>query len=392
MSYDPNAGEPAQPQQPPVPPQYQPPGAVPPVNQPPAPQQPTYQPQPGQPQPGYTQPGYTQPGYGAPQPGQPQAPQQPPYVGYAQQPAYSPQGYPVTSYPGYGAAPGQLPNPGVGGLAIAAIIVSGVAFLSGWIPIVGVVLALVGLVLSILAIRSGRGKVLGIIGTILAGIALLFGAFMTTMIFVVAPWNDTTSSSSDPWSVETPSAAPDDGAFDEAEAAAVSGQLIETPCWSYDGPKHFTDNISAEEAGNCYGQLELWGEYDESGNFVPTGYGETAGQITVEPVSSATAAQYSDGADLSATVDALEKPYLSTVGGTISSLHEETTLGGVPANITRIDSDVAETQMKVVLTTFSPQPYDIGGDQRKLFLISITTPYSNGEEQLQQLLDSWEWR
>ena len=101
---------------------------------------------------------------------------------------------------------------------------------------------------------------------------------------------------------------------------------------------------------------------------------------------------YSDGTDLSATVDALEKPYLSTVGGTISSLHEETTLGGVPANITRIDSDVAETQMKVVLTTFSPQPYDIEGDQRRLFLISITTPYSNGEEQLQQLLDSWEWR
>ena len=382
MSYDPNAGEPAQPQQPPVPPQYQPPGAVPPVNQPPAPQQPTYQPQPG-----YTQPGYTQP-----QPGQPHAPQQPPYVGYAQQPGYSPQGYPVTSYPGYGAAPGQLPNPGVGGLAIAAIIVSGVAFLSGWIPIVGVVLALVGLVLSIFAIRSGRGKVLGIIGTILASIALLFGAFMTTMIFVVAPWNDTSSSSSDPWSVETPSAAPDDTAFDEAEAAAVSGQLIETPCWSYDGPKHFTDNISADEAGACYGQLELWGEYDENGNFVPTGYGETAGQITVEPVSSATAAQYSDGTDLSATVDALEKPYLSTVGGTISSLHEETTLGGVPANITRIDSDVAETQMKVVLTTFSPQPYDIKGDQRQLFLISITTPYSNGEEQLQQLLDSWEWR
>ena len=382
MSYDPNAGEPAQPQQPPVPPQYQPPGAVPPVNQPPAPQQPTYQPQPG-----YTQPGYTQP-----QPGQPHAPQQPPYVGYAQQPGYSPQGYPVTSYPGYGAAPGQLPNPGVGGLAIAAIIVSGVAFLSGWIPIVGVVLALVGLVLSIFAIRSGRGKVLGIIGTILASIALLFGAFMTTMIFVVAPWNDTSSSSSDPWSVETPSAAPDDTAFDEAEAAAVSGQLIETPCWSYDGPKHFTDNISADEAGACYGQLELWGEYDESGNFVPTGYGETAGQITVEPVSSATAAKYSDGTDLSATVDALEKPYLSTVGGTISSLHEETTLGGVPANITRIDSDVAETQMKVVLTTFSPQPYDIKGDQRQLFLISITTPYSNGEEQLQQLLDSWEWR
>lgn len=382
MSYDPNAGEPAQPQQPPVPPQYQPPGAVPPVNQPPAPQQPTYQPQPG-----YTQPGYTQP-----QPGQPQAPQQPPYVGYAQQPGYSPQGYPVTSYPGYGAAPGQLPNPGVGGLAIAAIIVSGVAFLSGWIPIVGVVLALVGLVLSIFAIRSGRGKVLGIIGTILASIALLFGAFMTTMIFVVAPWNDTSSSSSDPWTVETPSAAPDDTAFDEAEAAAVSGQLIETPCWSYDGPKHFTDNISADEAGACYGQLELWGEYDESGNFVPTGYGETAGQITVEPVSSATAAKYSDGTDLSATVDALEKPYLSTVGGTISSLHEETTLGGVPANITRIDSDVAETQMKVVLTAFSPQPYDIEGDQRRLFLISITTPYSNGEEQLQQLLDSWEWR
>lgn len=388
MSYDPSAGgEPVQPPQPPVPPSPAPPAP----SQPGQPQPPAYQP----PEPGYAPPGQP-PAYQPPQPGQPPAyPQpgpaqpQPPYVGYAQ-PAYSPQGYPVASYPGYGAGPGPFPQPGVGGLAIAAIIVAGFAFLSGWIPVLGVVLAVVGLVLSILAIRSGRGKVLGIIGTILAGIALLFGAFMTTMLFAVAPWEES-SGSAESWSTEVPTV-PDAADFDEAEASTVSGQLIETPCWSYDGPKHFTDNISTDKADACYGQLELWGEYTADGDFVPTGYGETAGQITVEPVSSATAARFATGTDLDATVDALEQPYLSTVGGTITSLHEPTVLDGVPANITRIDSDVPETQLKVVLTTFSPEPYEIAGDPRQLFLITVTTPYSNGEEQLKQLLHSWEWR
>jgi hypothetical protein len=107
-------------------------------------------------------------------------------MAYAQ-PGYNPQGYPVSSYPvssypGYGAAPQQT-SAGVGGIAIAAIIVSGVAFLGGWIPFIGLIIAVVGLVLSILAIRGGRGRVLGIIGTILSALVLLTGAFILFAVF-----------------------------------------------------------------------------------------------------------------------------------------------------------------------------------------------------------------
>src|SRR5690606_13149809 len=96
---------------PPVPPGYQPPAV--PLG---------YAPQPAQ-HPGQSP--YQQP-----------AQPQPPYVAYGgAQPGYSPQGYPVAPYPGSGVAPGQyVLQAGVGGLPIAAIIVSGIAFLIGWMP------------------------------------------------------------------------------------------------------------------------------------------------------------------------------------------------------------------------------------------------------------------
>lgn len=203
MSYDPsNSGEqpprvvPPPPVSEPVPPQAD---AVPPPSDyaPPAPPtQPGYQPPgAGYAPPGYqapTQPGYAQPGYAqhpgyqptAPQqPGYPNAPVQPPYVGYSAPRAFTPQGYPVASYPGYAGAGYAPPSPGVGGLAIAAIIVSGVAFLAGWMPIIGVVLALAGLLLSIFAVRRQPGRVLGIIGIVLSSLALVTSLLMTSLVF-----------------------------------------------------------------------------------------------------------------------------------------------------------------------------------------------------------------
>ncbi len=63
----------------------------------------------------------------------------------------------------------------------------------------------------------------------------------------------------------------------------VSGQLIETPCWSYDGPRTFVNNISPDQVNLCHGALELWGE-DMGGVVVPTGFGAILGQVSVEPV------------------------------------------------------------------------------------------------------------
>jgi len=170
MTHDPSDA--VQPPRLPEPPAYQPPAyQAPPEYAPPA-----YQPPPARPQPpAYQQPGqppaYQQPG---------QAPGQPPYVGYGQQSTDQAQGYPVASYPGYGAAPAHFPAPaGVGGLPIAAIIVSSVAFLIGLLPFIGALAGLTGLVLSIISVRRPRGRVLGIIGIVLSSLALLTSLLMT---------------------------------------------------------------------------------------------------------------------------------------------------------------------------------------------------------------------
>jgi hypothetical protein len=113
---------------------------------------------------------------------------QPPYARHDQQQVFTGQGYPVASYPGYGAVAGRPPAPPMGALPIGAIIVSSVAFLIGLLPFIGPLLSLTGLVLSIVAVRRPRGRVLGIIGIILSSLALLTGLLMT-LGFIVSVLN-----------------------------------------------------------------------------------------------------------------------------------------------------------------------------------------------------------
>ncbi|MFC7787399.1 hypothetical protein ACU045_00340 [Microbacterium sp. MAHUQ-60] len=177
---------PVQPPQPPEPPAYGDPSTPPAYAHPPVPptppgyQPPAYPaPAPYQAPPAYQAPAYQPPSYQvAPAPQQPAV--RPPYAGYGQPAGYTAQGYPIASYPGYGSAPGQFPAPSpVSGLAIGAIIVSAVAFLIGWLPFIGPVVALTGLTLSIVSLRRPRGRVLGIIGIVLSSLALLTGLVMT---------------------------------------------------------------------------------------------------------------------------------------------------------------------------------------------------------------------
>jgi len=177
---------PVQPPQPPEPPAYGDPSTPPAYAHPPVPPtSPGYQPSAYQAPSRYPAPSaYQPPAYQpssyqvAPAPQQPAV--RPPYAGDGQPAGYTAQGYPIASYPGYGSAPGQFPAPSpVSGLAIGAIIVSAVAFLIGWLPFIGPVVALTGLTLSIVSLRRARGRVLGIIGIVLSSLALLTGLMMT---------------------------------------------------------------------------------------------------------------------------------------------------------------------------------------------------------------------
>lgn len=349
---------------------------------------------PASPQPPYQPP--AQPPYAA-------QPAQPPYGAYPGQPApgqhpgpQAPGQYPGQSapgqYPGYG---GPVPTPGVGGLAISALIVSIIAFLSGWVPIVGLILAIAGLVLGILAVRRPRGKGLGITAIVLSALAAVTGVIMLVLTFVIIPAaieseTQRYSQEIEQW-IDEDAIGSEESTFDEALFSVVDGQFIETPCWSYDGPQYFTNNISDDAVATCTGKLELWGEYDSERNFFPTGAGMIAGQIGVMPLSLDASDAYGPAGDLDAALEGLQEPFFSQQGG--EAISEETiTLDGVEARLTRYESDSADTKTKAFITVFSPEPYSVADTKAQLFVISLVTPYSNGDAQLQQIIDSWDWK
>lgn len=95
-------------------------------------------------------------------------------------PAWGP---PAPIQPPYPPAPtGPQPS---GALAIIGFIVGIVAFLCGWIPLVGLVLGIAGLLLSILAVRKPTLRGLAVTGIVLSTIAALT-SLVTTSLFAIA--------------------------------------------------------------------------------------------------------------------------------------------------------------------------------------------------------------
>ncbi len=96
-------------------------------------------------------------------------------------------------YPGY-TGPSPYPpapinqGPGIGGLAITALVVGIVAFVLGWVPILGLILAVAGIVLGILALRTPRGRLFGIIAIVLSALAALAGILLLVATFLWLPF------------------------------------------------------------------------------------------------------------------------------------------------------------------------------------------------------------
>jgi len=135
-------------------------------------------PQPPQPVYGSTPPpSAPQPAYGAPQQ---------PYGGQPQQPyggQQAPYGAAPSGAPAYGQSP-QSPQGG-NGLGIASIVVGGVGLLLSFIGF-GVILAIVGLVLGIIALVKKKGaRMLALIGTIVSGLGVLIGLAVVIVGLVI---------------------------------------------------------------------------------------------------------------------------------------------------------------------------------------------------------------
>lgn len=126
----------------------------------------------GQPEQRYEQPQYQQ--YQEPQQGPVYQQPQPQNQQY-QQPSYD---YQQTTYQ-YQQPMQTEEAPKSNGMAIASLILGIISFLLSCIPLLPVITALIGLILGIISIKNKNGgKGMAIAGIILSGIALLFGILL----------------------------------------------------------------------------------------------------------------------------------------------------------------------------------------------------------------------
>ncbi len=100
-----------------------------------------------------------------------------------------PAGYPAPTYPAAGYPSGEAPKPGHSAFAIVALVISIIALIICWFPVVGPIAALITLALSIAAWvtskNSGRPAGLAIAGTVISAIAFIAGVGITIGFFIL---------------------------------------------------------------------------------------------------------------------------------------------------------------------------------------------------------------
>ncbi|MGV8884788.1 MAG: DUF4190 domain-containing protein [Microbacteriaceae bacterium] len=289
-------------------------------------------------------------------------------------PAPSPYAQPQQAPPPHPATPGN-------GLAIAALIVGIGAFVTGLVPFLGLLIAIVGIVLGIIAVRKPGGRGLSITGIGLSTLAALTNLVMIGLFI---------------WWFPTLQNQPEtiyDGAESgtDAPTQALELQLVDTPCFSFEGPAVYVYNTSADAIEACSTKLELWGEYNADGTVKNTGVGSILGTVSVEPIRSETVAGWATDGTLDAAVDYLDTNFIPQLG-TVISLRESVKLDTSEANLTRVDSTVTETKTKAILFGYSPSEYATPNGDVNFFLVSFTTPEDNGDEIIAAVIDSWEWK
>ncbi|TFC24608.1 DUF4190 domain-containing protein [Cryobacterium sp. TMT1-3] len=282
----------------------------------------------------------------------------------------SPQGQPQTA----GLAeqfPGQFPVPSPprrrGGIVLAALIVGISAFVTGWIPILGLLLGIAGIILGIVALRRPGGKSFGLAGLIGSSLAVVANVLVTAVIVVALVKSGI------------------------GTAVLTDAQPVITPCYSFNGPGDYLNNQSAEKTEGCITSLELWGERDADGVIHKTGVGSILGSVLVEPVSVASTDEWAPSGSLDDMVEFLNQSYFPEAGE-VTSLKEAVTLDGVDANLTRLISTAENTRTKAFLTVFAPDTYQSADEPVKFFVVSFVIPEDNGEEIIAAAVDSWRWR
>ncbi|MGO4102889.1 hypothetical protein AB4Y63_02965 [Leifsonia sp. YAF41] len=278
--------------------------------------------------------------------------------------------------------PHPAAKPPVGGLAIAALVVGGTAFLLGWLVGLGLLLGLAGIVLGILAIRTKTGRTFGVIGLVLSAIAT-----MTNIVAILVFGFFVSGSASQ-------IAAGLNAGLDRG-AVALGTQTVETPCYSFEVPASYLNNLPETDVAACASRLEVWGELTPDGEVLSTGTGAIFGTIEVEPLRIETSDAMAPDDTVEGMVQELSLDYLPSMG-VVESLLEPIMLDGVPANLTRIDSDTEFTDLEAVITARAPDVYQSANGPVQYFVVTVVLPDEAGETVdddliLAQLISSWTW-
>lgn len=268
-------------------------------------------------------------------------------------------------------------RPAQAGLAITALVVGIVAFFGGWIPLIGLLLGIAGVITGIVALRRRQSRGFSLTGIVLSAVAIITNIIVTIIVIVAL--------------VTGGLAAFITGAAQASDPDALGTQPIETPCYSFDGPAGYIDNIDSDAVAACNSELQLWGEQNADGTIDNTGVGAIWGSVNVEAVDVVTGEDISIDGTLDTLIDELNRDFIPSFGEVIS-LREPVTLDGAEANITRVTSEAATTETKALIVGFSPEIYPTAADDVNLFVISVVIPDGSGDAVIAALVDSWRWK
>lgn len=325
-------------------------------------------------------------------PQDPNQPTPPPWAGGstpATPPGYqAPQGYPTQpTYAQGGTGHYIAPPPSEGrGIGLASMI-TGIGSIVLAVAL-GVLGGIVAIILGIIGLRKPAGRTFSIVGIITGAVGIIAGIlfFLLALLpfFLLGQIVE-----------NTPDTLPEPPPITEPTEAPVAGDLtftaIDTPCYTFDGPAHFTNNISADDTANCGTNLELWGEKQADGTFLPTGVGAVFGTVAVEPVRASYLLENTAAGTLEEVQAFLETGYLLQSGQSIIQTND-VTLGGAPAKLTFLVPNSPDTQLRAVVAVLPPTVYPGATEDIGLFLITVSTEEDNGDAILESLLNTWTWK
>ncbi len=171
--------------------------------------------------------------------------------------------------------PPYAPKP-ARGLAIAALILGIAAFVTVWVPILGLLLGIVGVVLGIVALVKRQPKGLALTGLILGGLGFLGGIVSTIVVFSLL-----TFSATGPIQVPQPvpsadTAQPVEPAPSLPTAPSVPGDRGSAIAGFPEVSAAQLDAIASDPASYIGEQLTVYGVVEHFVSFQP-GYGEFCG-------------------------------------------------------------------------------------------------------------------